>query len=203
MARGNWREAIEDIDNGKSIKDRSVSELEALRSNLMREARSRMNAIKDAGLKQSSAMRYWTKHGLDAYSRRMKKEKEKGNYINYLRKQVFAAYNFLQAETSTVAGAIYEKSYLNRRFGVDLSPEEVERVWEVMDILRDKNASLLVSYTVELEKVIEVAKSKRSVQEMLDEIEILQANGEFGESDITAPDRPKNRNAITEGKANL
>ena len=127
------KEAMAYIEK-KGLRNMSAYELRSVGRPLMAKVRRRMRNLREENLQFTPAYQGYKKQNVRSTTNFTNKQK------NQLLHEVYAAYNFLNAQTSTVYGALQYMSNVEALFGTKLTPKEARKMFKALDIMKEKEA---------------------------------------------------------------
>ena len=123
----------------KGLRNMTIFELRSVGRPLMTKVRQRMKELRAENLQHTPAYQAYKKLGMKTSTSAKKRQT--------LLTEVFNAYNFLMAQTSTVYGAEKYMSNVEHLFGRKLTPKEAKKMFAVMDSLKSKNENLYEAFS--------------------------------------------------------
>lgn len=133
------REAMAYIEK-KGLRNMTAYELRSVGRPLMAKVRRRMRNLREENLQLTPAYQGYKKENVRTSTNYTNKQK------NQLLHEVYAAYNFLNAQTSTVYGAQRYMLNVEALFDVELTPKEARKMFKALDIIREKEAITFESF---------------------------------------------------------
>ena len=129
------KEAMAYIEK-KGLRNMTAFELRSVGRPLMSKVRERMRNLREEKLQLTPAYQGYKKENVRTSTNYTNKQK------NQLLHEVYAAYNFLNAQTSTVYGAMKYMANVESLFERELTPKEARKMFAALDSLKERNSNL-------------------------------------------------------------
>lgn len=150
MAKGYKRysldQAMKIIDEG-GLRGLTIDELRSVGRPIMTETKKKLKELRDAGYKKSPAYSAYKSLGLTTSTSTENRNK--------LLAEVYNAYTFLMAKTSSVQGVQNYMDRASQTFGRTVTMEEANLIWAALDIMRKEQPEMFeqFSYNITIEEV--------------------------------------------------
>lgn len=150
MAKGYKRytlhQAMKMIDDG-GLRGLTMDELRSVGRPIMTETKKKLKELRDAGYKKSPAYSAYKSLGLNTSTSTENRNK--------LLAEVYNAYTFLMAKTSSVQGVQNYMDRASQTFGRTVTMEEANLIWAALDIMRKEQPEMFeqFSYNITIEEV--------------------------------------------------
>lgn len=127
------------------------NELKGIGLPIIREARKRIIELEKAGLTDAPAYQaYVVDKGMKATTA--------GKDLNKIRHEVFEAWQFLRAPTSTVEGAIDYNKWLDEHLGAETTKEQRDNIWDLVRRFERSHPERFINYGYD-EAIKRIAKA--------------------------------------------
>lgn len=136
------------------------NELKQIGLPIIREAKKRVRELEKAGLTDSPAYQaYVVDKGM--------KSTTAGKDINKIKHEIFEAWKFLDATTSTVKGASYYNEWLDEHLGAETTKEQRTAIWDVVRRFEKEHPERFINYGYD-ETIKKIAKATKIAEYDID-----------------------------------